>query len=132
MDEMKRKMDDFDLELSTIVGLEELKAQLRKWSKGMIMDEKRRAIGVDLGQKKLPHMAFLGNPGTGKTTVARILGKLLSSIGILSSDKVTEVQRTDLVGQYIGHTGLKTRDKVIYLNHSFLTCPTKNIAFIFF
>ncbi|XP_047945634.1 protein CfxQ homolog [Salvia hispanica] len=112
MDEMKRKMDDFDLELSTIVGLEELKAQLRKWSKGMIMDEKRRAIGVDLGQKKLPHMAFLGNPGTGKTTVARILGKLLSSIGILSSDKVTEVQRTDLVGQYIGHTGLKTRDKI--------------------
>ncbi|KAG6431747.1 hypothetical protein SASPL_109830 [Salvia splendens] len=112
MDEMKRKMDDFDLELSTIVGLEELKVQLRKWTKGTIMDEKRRAICVDLGRRKLPHMAFLGNPGTGKTTVARILGKMLSSIGILSSDKVIEVQRTDLVGQYVGETGPKTRKKI--------------------
>ncbi|KAL1547667.1 protein CfxQ [Salvia divinorum] len=105
-------MDEFDLELSTIVGLEELKAQLRKWTKGMILDKKRRAIGVDLGRRKPPHMAFLGNPGTGKTTVARILGKMLSSVGILSSDKVTEVQRTDLVGQYVGHTGVKTRLKI--------------------
>lgn len=129
---MKRKMDDFNLDLSTIVGLEELKTQLRKWTKGMFMDEKRRAIGVELGRRKLPHMAFLGNPGTGKTTVARILGRMLFSIGILSSDKVIEVQRTDLVGQYVGHTSPKTRRKVIYLNHTFLICPIKNIAFIFF
>ncbi|KAL7096932.1 hypothetical protein ACP275_10G111400 [Erythranthe tilingii] len=77
---MKRKMDEFDQELSMIVGLHALKLQLRKWAKGMLFDEKRRAMGIKLGPRKPPHMAFLGNPGTGKTTVARILGNLLHSI----------------------------------------------------
>lgn len=49
---------------------------------------------------------------TGKTMVARILGKLLHMVGILPTDKVTEVQRTDLVGEFVGHTGPKTRRKV--------------------
>lgn len=48
----------------------------------------------------------------GKTMVARILGKLLHMVGILPTDKVTEVQRTDLVGEFVGHTGPKTRRKV--------------------
>lgn len=51
----------------------------------------------------------------GKTMVARILGKLLHMVGILPTDKVTEVQRTDLVGEFVGHTGPKTRRKVCYL-----------------
>ncbi|PIN13659.1 26S proteasome regulatory complex, subunit PSMD10 [Handroanthus impetiginosus] len=109
---IKGKMDEFDNELSEIVGLHELKLQLQKWAKGMLLDEKRRAMGLDLGPRKPPHMAFLGNPGTGKTTVARILGKLLHSVGVLSSDDVTEVQRTDLVGEYLGQTGPKTRKKI--------------------
>lgn len=50
---------------------------------------------------------------TGKTMVARILGKLLHMVGILPTDKVTEVQRTDLVGEFVGHTGPKTRRKVL-------------------
>lgn len=50
----------------------------------------------------------------GKTMVARILGKLLHTVGILPTDKVTEVQRTDLVGEFVGHTGPKTRRKVCY------------------
>ncbi|XP_012849532.1 PREDICTED: protein cfxQ homolog isoform X2 [Erythranthe guttata] len=106
------KMEEFDQELSKIVGLHELKLQLKKWAKGMLMDEKRRAMGIDLGPRKPPHMAFLGNPGTGKTTVARILGKLLQSVGVLSSDSVTEVQRSDLIAEYTGQTGPKTRKKI--------------------
>lgn len=51
----------------------------------------------------------------GKTMVARILGKLLHMIGILPTDKVTEVQRTDLVGEFVGHTGPKTRRKVLLI-----------------
>ncbi|KAK4479132.1 hypothetical protein RD792_014643, partial [Penstemon davidsonii] len=106
------KMEEFEYELSKIVGLQELKLQLRKWAKGLLLDEKRRAMGINLGPRKAPHMAFLGNPGTGKTTVARVLGKLLHSVGVLSSDNVTEVQRSDLVAEYLGQTGPKTKTKI--------------------
>ncbi|KAL4563935.1 hypothetical protein LXL04_027984 [Taraxacum kok-saghyz] len=105
----KAKMDELETELSKLVGLHELKLQLRKWAKGMLLDERRRALGLKVGSRRPPHMAFLGNPGTGKTMVARILGKLLFMVGILPTDKVTEVQRTDLVGEFVGHTGPKTR-----------------------
>lgn len=53
--------------------------------------------------------------GTGKTMVARVLGRLLHMVGVLPTDKVTEVQRTDLVGEFVGHTGPKTRRKVCYM-----------------
>ncbi|MCL7038663.1 hypothetical protein MKW94_029502 [Papaver nudicaule] len=98
--------------ISNIVGLHELKLQLRKWAKGMLLDEKRRALGLKVAARRSPHMAFLGNPGTGKTMVARILGRLLHMVGIIPTDKVTEVQRTDLVGEFVGHTGPKTRKKI--------------------
>ncbi|KAL7239893.1 hypothetical protein ACSBR2_005708 [Camellia fascicularis] len=110
--ETKAKMDELEDALSNIVGLHELKLQLRKWAKGMLLDERRRALGLRVGPRRPPHMAFLGNPGTGKTMVARILGRLLYMVGILPTDKVTEVQRTDLVGEFVGHTGPKTRRKI--------------------
>ncbi|XVF88542.1 hypothetical protein PTKIN_Ptkin19aG0058900 [Pterospermum kingtungense] len=110
--ETKAKMDELEKELLNFVGLHELKVQLRKWAKGMLLDERRKALGLKVASRRPPHMAFLGNPGTGKTMVARILGKLLHMVGILPTDKVTEVQRTDLVGEFVGHTGPKTRRKI--------------------
>ncbi|KAH9762280.1 ANK REP REGION domain-containing protein [Citrus sinensis] len=110
--ETKAKMDELENELSNIVGLHELKIQLRKWAKGMLLDERRKALGLKVGARRPPHMAFLGNPGTGKTMVARILGRLLYMVGILPTDRVTEVQRTDLVGEFVGHTGPKTRRRI--------------------
>lgn len=110
--ETKAKMDELENELSNIVGLNELKIQLRKWARGMLLDERRRALGLKVGTRRPPHMAFFGNPGTGKTMIARVLGKLLHMVGILPTDKVTEVQRTDLVGEFVGHTGPKTRRKI--------------------
>ncbi|KAH6762684.1 AAA-type ATPase family protein / ankyrin repeat family protein [Perilla frutescens var. hirtella] len=110
--ETKAKMEALENELSNVVGLDALKLQLRKWAKGMLLDERRRALGLKVGARRPPHMAFLGNPGTGKTMVARVLGKLLYMVGILPTDKVTEVQRTDLVGEFVGHTGPKTRRKI--------------------
>ncbi|KAF8407047.1 hypothetical protein HHK36_006172 [Tetracentron sinense] len=110
--ETKTRMAELEEAISNIVGLHELKLQLRKWAKGMLLDEKRRALGLKVAARRPPHMAFLGNPGTGKTMVARILGRLLHMVGILPTDKVTEVQRTDLVGEFVGHTGPKTRRKI--------------------
>ncbi|XP_002514299.2 protein CfxQ homolog [Ricinus communis] len=110
--ETKAKMEELENALSNIVGLHELKIQLRKWAKGMLLDERRMALGLKVGVRRPPHMAFLGNPGTGKTMVARILGRLLHLVGILPTDRVTEVQRTDLVGEFVGHTGPKTRKKI--------------------
>ncbi|ONK67191.1 uncharacterized protein A4U43_C06F17240 [Asparagus officinalis] len=110
--EAKEKMREFEEAMEKIVGLQDLKSQLYKWAKGMLFDEKRRALGLKIAARKPPHMAFLGNPGTGKTMVARALGKLLHMVGVLPTDKVTEVQRTDLVGEFVGHTGPKTRRKI--------------------
>ena len=63
--ETKAKMDELEDSLSKIVGLQELKLQLRKWAKGMLLDERRKALGLKVGPRRPPHMAFLGNPGTG-------------------------------------------------------------------
>ncbi|XP_057867458.1 ribulose bisphosphate carboxylase/oxygenase activase, chloroplastic isoform X2 [Cryptomeria japonica] len=112
LEDSKGKLAELELELSKIVGLHELKLQLRTWAKGMLLDEKRRVLGLKIATRRPPHMAFLGNPGTGKTMVARILGKLLHMVGVLPTDNVTEVQRTDLVGEFVGHTGPKTRNKI--------------------
>lgn len=110
--ETKAKMEELENALCNIVGLHELKVQLRKWAKGMLLDERRMALGLKVGVRRPPHMAFLGNPGTGKTMVARVLGRLLHLVGVLPTDRVTEVQRTDLVGEFVGHTGPKTRRKI--------------------
>lgn len=63
--ETKSKMDELEKELTNIIGLNDLKVQLRKWAKGMLLDERRRALGLHVGTRRPPHMAFLGNPGTG-------------------------------------------------------------------
>jgi hypothetical protein len=58
-------MDELEDALSNVVGLHDLKIQLRKWAKGMLLDERRRALGMKVGLRRPPHMAFLGSPGTG-------------------------------------------------------------------
>ena len=65
MDTSRVVMDALELELRQLVGLEGLKQQLRRWGKGLLLDQRRRALGLPVAQRRAPHMAFLGSPGTG-------------------------------------------------------------------
>lgn len=94
-------------ELDSLVGLDEVKAEVRKLVNLAKVNEARRAQGLKVPPMSY-HMVFTGNPGTGKTTVARIIAKAFRALGILDRGHLVETDRSGLVAAYAGQTALKT------------------------
>lgn len=107
----ERTLDELEFDLNEMIGLDKVKAQV----KNLIAYQRVQKMREDSGLKKVKntlHLAFLGKPGTGKTTVARIVGRIYKRIGLLSKGHFIEVSRTDLIAGYQGQTALKVK-KVI-------------------
>lgn len=99
-------------ELQQMVGLKQLKEDIQEARMMSLFLKERREPNLDLCGDSRYHMLFLGNPGTGKTTVARLVGKMYHQMGLLSKGHTVETCRTNLVGEYLGHTEKNTKEAI--------------------
>lgn len=107
----ERSLEELLQELNTLVGLNKVKEQVNSLITYQTVQKMRRDRGLHSAKSTL-HMAFTGNPGTGKTTVARIVGRVYKQIGLLSKGHFVEVSRTDLIAGYQGQTALKVKSVI--------------------
>lgn len=116
LNDAMKKEDVFDLneikqELDEIVGLDEIKQYILSLENHIRVQQMRKKKGLKTVEMS-HHMIFTGNPGTGKTTIARLISKIMKGMGVLSSGQLIEVTRADLVGKYVGHTAPLTNQVI--------------------